>query len=280
MTKVSVIIPTYNEANVIMDCLKSLDKQSLKDFEVIVIDDGSTDLTLSQISNLQFTIYNLQILTQNHKGPGAARNLGANSAAGEILVFVDADMTFEKNFLKNLIKPILLNKTKGTFSKDENVSNWNNIWSRCWNINEGWESNRRHKKNYPDLQPVFRAILKSEFDKVGGFDPGGYDDDWTLYKKLGYLATTAPNAIFFHKNPDTLADIFKHAKWVGKRNYKMGKLGYIIALVRASLPVSILVGIWKSVINFNLYFFIFKIVYDFGIFIGIVALLFSGKAYK
>ncbi len=270
MNKISIIIPTYNEQKDLVNCLESLENQSEKDFEVIVVDDGSTDDTKSIVSNIQYPKSNFQFLTQNHKGAGAARNLGAINAKGEILVFVDADMTFDVDFIKNLVKPIVEGKTKGIFSKDELVSNWHNVWARCWNINEGWEEKRRHTKNYPDTQPVFRAILKNEFEKVHGFDPGGYDDDWSLSKKLGYEATIASNAIFFHKNPSTLLEIYKHAQWVGKRKYKLGKIGYLIVLIRASLPTSILVGIFKAIKYNTPAFLIFKIFYDLGIFIGII----------
>jgi glycosyltransferase involved in cell wall biosynthesis len=278
--KLSVIVPVYNEENVIYDFLVSLANQSLDGFEVIVVDDGSTDKTLDILSELRFKNYDLRILKQNHKGAGAARNLGASKATGDILVFVDADMTFDRNFLKNLVSPIISGKAKGTFSKEEYVSNWDNVWARCWNINENWQEKRRHPKNYPDKQPVFRAILKSEFDKVGGFTPGGYDDDWSLYRKLGFLAENAPGAIFYHKNPDNLKEIFNHAKWVGKRNYKMGFLGYVVALLRASFPFSLLIGIYKGIKNNNLRFLIFKIVYDFGISLGVLEMILKGRMSK
>jgi len=57
MKKVSVVIPVYNEEAVIGDCLKSLEKQAYEDFEVIIIDDGSTDKTLDILSKLQTTNY-------------------------------------------------------------------------------------------------------------------------------------------------------------------------------------------------------------------------------
>jgi len=271
--KISVIIPTYNEEDVILDCLNSLSKQSLQDFEVIVIDDGSTDRTVEKIIDVK-------VLRQNHLGAGAARNLGAKQAMGDILVFVDSDMTFDRNFLKMLVKPIFAKKSRGTFSKDEHVSNWNSVWARCWNINEGWVSKMRHPKNYPGTQKVFRAILKKEFDKVGGFTAGGYNDDWSLSEKLGYEATVAEKTIFFHKNPETLSEIYNHAKWVGKRKYKFGTLGYIVALVRSSFPFSIVLGFLYA-IRYTLYpFVLFKVVYDFGITVGIISYIFTKKGAK
>ena len=277
--KISAIIPTFNEEKVIKDCLKSISSQSYKDVEIIVVDDGSSDETWNILNDLKNNA-NLKIFRQNHQGAGASRNLGAKHAEGDILVFVDADMTFDKNFLKNLVKPIILGKTRGTFSKYEYVSNWNNLWARCWNINQNWEETRRHPKNYPDTQKVFRAILKKEFDRIGGFTPGGYTDDYSLYDRLGYLAVSAPGAIFYHKNPESLGEIFKQAKWIGKRRYKLGALGYLVALIRASLPISILIGIIKSILHSQPRFLIFKVVYDFGIFLGIIEAIFFKKLSK
>ena len=278
--KISIIIPTYNEASVIGECLKSLKEQSMSDFEVIVVDDGSTDSTVKTIIRLKTDDFNLKILRGEHLGAGAARNLGANQAVGQILVFVDADMTFDIDFINNLVKPIQSGEAKGIFSKDEYVSNWNNVWARCWNVNEGWEDKKRHPKNYPDHQAVFRAILKSEFERVGGFTPGGYDDDWSLSRKLGYEAVAASNAVFYHKNPGDLNEIFRHSKWVGKRKYKLGIFGYLMGLVRSSLPISLVIGIYKSILVLNFKFLIFKLVYDFGIFVGITEFLISGKSSK
>src|SRR3989344_5595935 len=113
-------------------------------------------------------------------------------------------MTFAVDFLEKLVAPILQGDALGTFSKEEYVGNSGNVWSIYWGISEGWESGKRHPKNYPDRQKVFRAILKSEFARVGGFSLTGYTDDWTLSDKLGYLAVAAPKAKFYHKNPDNL----------------------------------------------------------------------------
>lgn len=277
---VSVIVPTYKEKKVLEDCIESLGTQTFSDFEIIVVDDGSNDGSKEILKNLAKTLPNFKFFTQEHKGAGAARNLGAKHAKGEVLVFVDADMTFDKNFLKQLVKPIEEKKVRGTFSKEEHVANWRNVWARCWSFNENWEEKRRHPKNYPDHQPVFRAILKSEFDRVDGFTPGGYNDDWSLARKLGYEAQNSPGAIFYHKNPDNLSEIFDHARWVAKREYKLGIIGYVFALLRTSAPVSLPVGLIKSILKGEPRFVVFKMVYDLGAFFGILEMLLTSKKAK
>ncbi|MBU1500062.1 glycosyltransferase family 2 protein, partial [Patescibacteria group bacterium] len=120
---ISVIIPSYNSGRTIEPCLQSLIKQSLKP-EIIVVDDGSKDNTKTIVQSFS----QVKLLTQTHQGPGAARNLGVKKAKGEILVFVDADMEFDQDFLQDLTKPIVTDKAKGSWSGNEQVANWDNIW--------------------------------------------------------------------------------------------------------------------------------------------------------
>ncbi len=265
---ISVVIPIYNEAKYIERCLKSLRQQTFKPKEIILVDDGSTDETLEIVHKLQATSYKLIILHQTHKGAGAARNLGAKSATGDILVFVDADMEFSLDFLENLVAPIISGQTKGTFSKDEYVKNWHNPWARAWNYCIGLRSSRAIPENYPPTAPVFRGILKSEFDRVAGYDENrGYDDDWTLSEKLGYQASVAPRAIYFHYNPDSWVEIYHQARWRANRKYKYGLLGKIIASIKveflllstplelSTIPGKIAfilgtkIGIWSSIVG-------------------------------
>lgn len=276
--KVSIIIPTYNEEEHIVDCLNSIKNQTYKDLELIVVDDGSADNTLNFVSNLNFN--NLIILKQKHMGPAAARNYGAQKSKGDILIFVDSDMVFDKKFVEKLIKPIIKNESKGTFSKDEYVLNWNNVWSKCWNINSNLPIKRRIPVDYPDTQKVFRAILKSEFEKVNGFSKGGYTDDWSLSEKLDYEATLAQDAVYYHKNPEKLSEIYKQSKWIAKRDYKFGFFGQLYTLFVSSFVISLIIGIYKSIKHSNFYFLIFKIIYDFGIFMGITEMILFGKSGK
>ena len=279
---VSVIIPIYNEEEVIENCLESLAKQSYKDLEVILVDDGSTDRTLEIIRNWKFEIGNLKLLEQKHMGPGVARNLGASEANGDILVFVDADMAFDKNFVKDLVKPILDGKSIGTFSKNEFVTNKDNIWSICWNINRNLPADRMIGKNYPNSAPVFRAILKDKFLKVGGFDTDGrYTDDWSLSRKLGIESTLALGAIYYHQNPNSPREIWKQARWIGKNEFISGTLlRRLKSVALYSIPFSIVIAFSKSLQKLNLHFFIFKLIYDFAVFNSVLRSFLKEAKYK
>ncbi len=274
---ISVIIPTFNEQDCISDCLDSLKKQTYKSIEIIVVDDGSRDKTRKILKNVR----GIKVLTQEHRGPGAARNKGAKKAKGKILVFVDADMTFNPKFIHLLTKPIREGDTVGTFSKEEYVANFENKWARNWSLNRGWKEGRMHPKDQPDSQKVYRAIRKDKFDESGGFNTKiGYTDDWSIAEKLNQLATHAPGAIFFHKNPETLHEVFNQAKWMAKRPYKLGIIGRTIALLRVSFPISFLLGLLKAIKHNTPSFLIFKLVTDLAQFVGISQLYVGGSRAK
>ena len=217
--------------------------------------------------------------TIKHGGPALARNFGASKALGKILVFVDSDMEFDRNFLGDLIKPIIAGKTTGTFSRQELVANWDNQWARFWNFNFNLYSKKRIPENYPDKSPVFRAIVKREFDRVKGFSPVGYDDDWSLSEKLKYKASVCPGAVYYHYNPDNLKSVFFQAKWLAKRRYKFGIFGEFVKLFYFSLPVSIVSGLLKSLILGQPLFIVFKLVFDYGTFSGLIEKITVKKLY-
>lgn len=87
--KVSVIIPVYNAENYISVALDSISKQTFKNYEIIIVDDGSKDNTKSIIDN--YCSENISYIHQNNKGPSAARNCGIQTAKGDYIAFLDAD---------------------------------------------------------------------------------------------------------------------------------------------------------------------------------------------
>lgn len=270
MINYSVILPVYNEINVIEKCLKSLEKQTIKG-EIIVVDDGSTDGSIDAVKKYKSLIS----LKQNHQGPGAARNLGAAKAKGDILVFVDADMEFEPDFIEKLIDPIVKNETIGTFSKEEYLLNKDNVWAGFWNLNLGRKADRMLPENYPDTAPVFRAILKKEFDKAGGFDTNvGYTDDWTTSRKLNVLAVAAPGAKFYHRNPETLKEVWVQARWFGKNSFLTKNL------IRKIYNLFRYCPFWAMFKLPDTNFVAFKLVYNSAVFVSVLLSFFGEQKNK
>ncbi|NLP45229.1 MAG: glycosyltransferase [Peptococcaceae bacterium] len=97
---VSVIIPVYNVEKYLPQCLDSLLNQTLKDIEIICIDDGSTDNSLSILRRYEEMDSRVRVYTQNNKGAGAARNKGIELARGEYFSFLDSDDFFEPEMLE------------------------------------------------------------------------------------------------------------------------------------------------------------------------------------
>lgn len=97
MVKISVITPMYNVKKYLRECLDSVANQTLKDIEVILVDDGSTDNTLEIAQSYYEKIPNLTIIQSENHGPGHARNLALNIASGEYIKFLDADDKLTKN---------------------------------------------------------------------------------------------------------------------------------------------------------------------------------------
>jgi len=98
--KLSVIIPTHNRADILKVCLEKIIAQQGVDFEVIVVDDGSTDHTGNVVSNVQRQKSNVKYVKQPASHQGVARNTGVKEATGDIIVFIGDDIFVEPGFLK------------------------------------------------------------------------------------------------------------------------------------------------------------------------------------
>ncbi len=103
--KISIIIPTYNVEEKIIDCLDSIFRQTEKQVEVICVDDGSSDLTVDVINAYASGHRNVKLIEQSHEGAGAARNIGIEMASGEYISFLDADdRYYQADALEKMIK--------------------------------------------------------------------------------------------------------------------------------------------------------------------------------
>jgi glycosyltransferase involved in cell wall biosynthesis len=102
--KISVIIPTYNRKGLLGECLESLFNQTYprENYEIIVVDDGSSDGTGETLKDIQASHGNFRYFKQENMGPAAARNLGAANSQGEIMAFINDDGRAPKDLLEKI----------------------------------------------------------------------------------------------------------------------------------------------------------------------------------
>ena len=107
MPRVSAIIPVFNAARTIGAALESIQAQTFRDFEIIAVDDGSTDAGLDVLASFRATV---KLLRQPNQGPSAARNYGVRESSGEYLAFLDADDRWRPTMLERLVAALDLHR--------------------------------------------------------------------------------------------------------------------------------------------------------------------------
>ncbi|MEH7180548.1 glycosyltransferase [Neobacillus vireti] len=110
MALVSIIVPVFNAEKYLERCIKSIIKQTYKQIEIILVNDGSTDRSKEICKYYEEALDSISFFTQKNSGPSVARNLGLEKAKGEFVSFIDADDYIEENMIEEMVKSILENK--------------------------------------------------------------------------------------------------------------------------------------------------------------------------
>jgi glycosyltransferase involved in cell wall biosynthesis len=263
---VTAIISVHNEENHLAECLQSLKAQTYAPLEILVVDDGSTDRS-RDVARRQ----GVRVVELPHRGKATAVNHGARVSLGEILLFLDGDMVFEPRYVQRLVAPILAGEALGTAHSEELVANPENRWARCLQAVSRLPLDRRFDYSERDLlegSVVYRALRKSDFLAVGGFDDRGYVDDQTLYPKLGKRATFVTETSARHYNPETLREVWALGRWSGKS--LAFQYGPRAVAAYALLPLTLARGLRYAVRERNPWLVPYCIVRDSGAFLSLL----------
>lgn len=185
----TIIIPTYNRADKLDIPIKSILNQYFKNWELIIIDDGSTDETQALIQT--YSSHNIQYFYQQHQGRSAARNSGITKARGEYICFQDSDDEYLPNHLQTLYEAILQNDTykvfrtglliyeKGKLSKKSgnSIKKGKNAYPFEYFTTAAFHRNLLNDKSFPvkyfvNEDPYF-------FLKIGELEPIYVINNWT-----------------------------------------------------------------------------------------------------
>lgn len=156
---VSVIIPAYNAELYIETCMDSLCQQSYWNMQIILIDDGSTDRTLSICKRLQAADPRIEVYHQNNAGPAAARNTGLEHVTGDYLMFVDADDVLASDAVQVLVERMELSRADMCGFGWYDIQNGEKASCHCYS-----EDERGAQKNQ-----IINNVLLDDFLNGGGF---------------------------------------------------------------------------------------------------------------
>lgn len=211
-TRFSVIMPLYNKASFVRKALESIASQTYRDFDLIIIDDGSTDNSAAicedYINNLQFETINLKrenirIISQPNSGVAKARNVGVENSHGQFVCFLDADDWWEPNFLEEIDKLIMEYPDAGIYAS-------NYIYYKPGKTHVALKLERGYM-NYPKAyldgpMPIWTGATcmpRLVFDEMGGFPVGvKLGEDFLLWAKtaLHYKVAFCEKALAFYNN--------------------------------------------------------------------------------
>ena len=219
----SIIIPVYNRPQEIDELLESLCQQTLKDFEVVVVEDGSRekcDLVCDKYRDRLSVSYHFK----PNSGPGPSRNYGAERSQGEYLIILDSDVIVPKNYLA-IVKEELDKEPCDAFGGPDRahpsftpIQKAINYAMTSFFTTGGIRGGKRKMdKFYP--RSFNLGIKKSVYEALEGFAPMRYGEDIDLSTRIfknGYSCRLFPEAFVYHKRRVKFSSFFRQVKHSGE----------------------------------------------------------------
>lgn len=205
----SIVIPTYNRLPILQKCLFALENQKfdrniIEDYEIIVVDDGSNDETLSWIAQEKPSLSHVRVFSQNHKGAASARNLGVEKAVGDWIIFIDSDLVVTCNFLQAHSQTLILAQGK---EGHDRIFTYGAVINTC-----NFENPTTEPYKITDFSAAYFATGNVAIAKKWLLEAGLFDTMFNQYgwedlelgvrlKKLGLKLIKCPSAVGYHWHP-------------------------------------------------------------------------------
>jgi glycosyltransferase involved in cell wall biosynthesis len=231
MPRYSVIVPVYNRPQEVDELLQSLTSQSFKDFEVIIVEDGSSQRCESVVDKYSGSL-SIQYLFKPNSGPGPSRNFGYKMAKGEYMVVFDSDCIIPPEYFDAVEDELRKNNIDAWGGPDRAHENFTLLqramgYTMASVLTTG--GIRGGKKSVGWFQPrsFNMGISRNVFKKTGGFHFDRYAEDIEFsirMKNAGFNVVLIEQAFVFHKRRTTFKQFFNQVKNFGMGRALIGKL--------------------------------------------------------
>ena len=191
MIKYSFIVPVYNTEKYLKKCLDSLFNQTYKDFEIIVVNDGSTDKSSNIISKYQKKYKNIIVINKENEGLSMARNRGVQKSSGKYIIFVDSDDYVSNKLLEEVDKTIddsdILRFQIAT--EDEEYTKINEYHEEGFESMCGYDA-FKYLSSYHFVEPAWCYVIRKNYyiENKFSFKKGVYHEDFGLIPYVIYKA--------------------------------------------------------------------------------------------
>jgi poly-beta-1,6-N-acetyl-D-glucosamine synthase len=213
---ISIIVPAYNEAKTIKSCIQSLQNLNYPNYDVIVIDDGSTDNTFEEASQCK----GVKIIKQKNQGKPSALNNGVRSSTGEIIVTVDADTTIDEDALEAIAERFVSNEKLGAVAGNVKVRPEPKIMNIVQSAEYALGINliRKGQSVLGCVMIVpgpIAALKRDAVEKVGNFSDDTFAEDFDITVKIlkaGFRVEYEEKSLAYTDAPKSTEDLVKQRR--------------------------------------------------------------------
>lgn len=279
---ISIIVPVYNRADETDDFLNSFTTQTNKNFDIIIVDDGSSD-NLTEVIKKYESQLPIKYFRQQNKGPGEARNLGMEKSTSDYYVFIDSDCTVPADYVENIINslekykcdafggPDTYRKDFAPFLKAINYS----MTSFIGTGGTRGSSGKQVAKYYP--RTFNMGIKKEVFEKIGGMRRIRHGEDMEFSNRIykaGFKVSYFPDVKVYHKRRTSPRKFFKQMFNNGVARINLGRIDKAMLKPVHFLPFLVVTGFLLTLIG-SFFSAILQILLLIELIIGIFVAMFS-----
>jgi GT2 family glycosyltransferase len=266
--KFSIIVPVYNRPDEVKELLESLNRQTFKDFEVIIVDDGSAILCEKMTRDFMGQL-NVKYFYKMNEGPGPSRNFGMTKATGNYFIILDSDVIVPDDYMTIISNYLQHNYIDAFGGPDEASTDFtpvqkaiNFAMTSLWTTGGIRGKTKAAEKFHP--RSFNMGLSKEVFEKTGGFSDMRYGEDIDLsirIMKAGFKTILLPEAFVYHKRRNNFKSFFNQVKHSGEARIALYKKYHdslkAVHFFPALFTIGLFLGIFLLAFNIKIIFYLY-----------------------